>query len=136
MIQRSVGGKIMLVKTAQDPKKTNRRRSSPIPWPAATNPYLDMAGEAADHYARERHLPALLALWPGELLDYSLAGTTEIVARLERALRAERRRGRANHWCYDLNRHAALVSALKGERTFLETIPSGRAQFQSAKGAP
>ena len=34
--------------------------------------------------------------------------------KLRRALRAERRRGLAGHWSYDLNRHLGL-SAYKGE---------------------
>ncbi|HAH63923.1 MAG TPA: hypothetical protein DCL72_00255 [Rhizobiales bacterium] len=35
--------------------------------------------------------------------------------KLRRALRAERRRGLAGHWSYDLNRHLGLLSAYKGE---------------------
>lgn len=34
-----------------------------------------------------------------------------IAQRLARALRAERKRGRAGHWSYDLNRHLALKQA-------------------------
>lgn len=36
-------------------------------------------------------------------------------ARLERALRVERRKARAGHWSYDLNRHIGLLQALKAE---------------------
>lgn len=35
------------------------------------------------------------------------------VARLTRALRAERRLGLAGHWSYDLNRHIALAQQLR-----------------------
>ncbi len=88
----------------------------------STNPYAKMAREGAAHYDRPRHLPALLALWPSELEDLAVAGTKHIIHQLEFALLAERRRGRARHWCYDLNRHLALVSALKGEQKHLARI--------------
>ena len=85
----------------------------------AKNPWLETTGEGARHYHRARHLPALLALWPSELGDFSNKGTKTIISQLQAALSAERRRGRARHWCYDLNRHLALVSALKGEQQHL-----------------
>ncbi len=88
-----------------------------------SNPYARMATEGAKHYQRTRHLPALLALWPSELADMSALGTNRIIKQLEIALMAERRRGRARHWCYDLNRHLALVSALKGEKAHLSRVP-------------
>ena len=83
------------------------------------SPYAKLAVEDANHYHRLRHLPALLALWPIELEDMSATGTKHIVDQLEIALFSERRRGRARHWCYDLNRHLALVSALKAEKRHL-----------------
>jgi len=86
------------------------------------HPYASAATEGARHYQRPRHLPALLALWPRELEDMSLAGTRHIIEQLKTALLAERRRGRARHWCYDLNRHMALVSALKGEQKHFATL--------------
>jgi len=87
------------------------------------NPYAKIATEGAKHYQLARHLPALLALWPSELGDMSTLGTNHIIKQLEIALMAERRRGRARHWCYDLNRHLALVSALKGEKAHLARLP-------------
>ncbi len=89
----------------------------------SNNPYAKMAAEGAKHYQRSRHLPALLALWPSELENLSTSGTKRIIKQLEIALMAERRRGRARHWCYDLNRHLALVSALKGEKAHLARMP-------------
>jgi hypothetical protein len=83
------------------------------------NPYLKLATEGAQHYRRQRHLPALLALWPSELDDFGPKNTADIIKQLESALQAERRRGRSRHWCYDLNRHMALASALKGEQNIL-----------------
>jgi hypothetical protein len=64
-------------------------------------------------------LARLIPLWPHELADVSPAGRTRLVAKLEAALRAERRRGRAGHWSYDLARHAALLGAWRTERAAL-----------------
>lgn len=67
-------------------------------------------------YTRQTCLPRLLPLLPAELADDSDVARRRIVARLARALRAERMRGRAGHWTYDLNRHIALHQAYEGER--------------------
>ena len=61
-----------------------------------------------------RHLPRVLPIGPDEIADDSVGGPRRIVARLARALRAERNRGRAGHWTYDLNRHIALMPGLHG----------------------
>ncbi|WP_245479668.1 DUF6477 family protein [Hansschlegelia zhihuaiae] len=66
-------------------------------------------------YDRRRALPRLIAIDPRELEPGDVALDRVIEARLKRALRAERRRGRAGHWTYDLNRHIALLQALAGE---------------------
>jgi hypothetical protein len=76
------------------------------------------AGAAA--YVRARDLPKLIALWPHELADESPEGRRRVLVKLRRALRAERRRGLAGHWSYDLNRHLGLLSAFRGERALLE----------------
>ncbi len=67
-------------------------------------------------YDRLRQLPRVLPVGPAELADDSDAARRKIVSRLARALRAERNRGRAGHWTYDLNRHAALAQAYEAER--------------------
>lgn len=67
-------------------------------------------------YRRQTCLPRLLPLLPAELADESETARRRIIARLARALRAERMRGRAGHWSYDLNRHIALHQAYEGER--------------------
>jgi hypothetical protein len=54
-------------------------------------------------------LAAVLPLWPRDLADDSPRGRRRILARLRRALRAERRRGLSGHWTYDLPRHAELL---------------------------
>jgi hypothetical protein len=64
-------------------------------------------------------LSRLLPMWPAELADTSREGRLKIIATIERAIRAERRRGRAGHWAYDLARHAALFRLLKCERAAL-----------------
>ena len=71
------------------------------------------AGTAA--YLRSCDLLKLIALWPHELDDESQEGMFRVLAKLRRALRAERSRGLAGHWSYDLNRHLGLLSAYKGE---------------------
>jgi len=70
---------------------------------------------SATAYIRSRDLPRLLALWPHEIEDQSEEGRQRLLTKLRRALRAERRRARASHWSYDLNRHLGLLSAYKGE---------------------
>jgi hypothetical protein len=56
---------------------------------------------------------------PAQLADSSPSACRTIVARLARALRAERTRGRAGHWTYDLNRHIGLHQAYRAERARL-----------------
>lgn len=66
-------------------------------------------------YDRERDLPKLLALWPAEVTDRSEAGRLLLLSKLRRALRAERQRGLAGHWTYDLARHRGLLLAYRAE---------------------
>ena len=82
-----------------------------------------MATAGAKEYVRARDLPGLISLWPAEVADFSAAGSLLILGKLRRALRAERRRGSADHWSYDLNRHLGLWSAYKAELIRLETTP-------------
>ena len=85
------------------------------------------AGRAAGRaglgaYERKRVLPRLIPVTQAELAGDGAEAARGIVARLERALRAERRRGRAGHWTYDLNRHIALSQALGAERRRLAIL--------------
>lgn len=73
------------------------------------------AGALPVSYDRQRDLPALVAVWPAELADTSPAARRHLLGKLQRALRAERRRGLAGHWTYDLARHAQLLSAYRAE---------------------
>lgn len=64
-------------------------------------------------YERHRDLPRLV---PTFAFQADAPPRSAIVGQLARKLRAERRRGRAGHWSYDLNRHIALWQALLAER--------------------
>jgi hypothetical protein len=87
---------------------------------------------AAIRYCRDKDLARLLPLWPEELADASIAGRSKLVQMLERALRAERQRGVGGHWSYDLSRHAALMWALKAERTALKALIAPRIRLSGA----
>lgn len=80
-------------------------------------PRAGLAAGRPDHGAlvRRGEFAALLALWPEELADSSRRGAERVLALLRRALRAERQRGLAGHWTYDLNRHERLRRAYRDE---------------------
>lgn len=65
-------------------------------------------------------LARLLPLWPHELADLTAAGREKRLGLLRKALRAERRRGLAGHWTYDLGRHSALLQCYKREAELAE----------------
>lgn len=67
------------------------------------------------HPKHAEELGRLLPLWLNQLEDQSLEGRRRLVTAIRRALRAERKRGRAGHWAYDLARHAALHRAWERE---------------------
>jgi hypothetical protein len=92
---------------------------------AARRVFGPMVAAGAAAYLRARDLPKLIALWPHELVDESLKGRRLVLAKLRRALRAERRRGLAGHWSYDLNRHVGLLSAYRGEQAGLAKTERG-----------
>ena len=76
----------------------------------------------ATAYDRARDLPALIRSDPFAPPPDNAEGVAAIVARLERALRAERNRARSDHWTYDLNRHIALAQAHRAEQEFLAEL--------------
>lgn len=76
----------------------------------------------AETYDRVRHLAWLARVTPSEVAATDADTARDIVRRLNRALRAERRRGRAGHWSYDINRHIALSQALSAESTRLRDM--------------
>jgi hypothetical protein len=91
------------------------RRGSEI-GTAAAGAVSRTVAAGREAYDRERHLPRIIPVGPEELADRSEQGRTLILRKLARALRAERNRGRAGHWTYDLNRHIALSQAYAAER--------------------
>jgi hypothetical protein len=92
-----------------------------------------------ENYDRARHLPLLIPVGPDEIADQGIEARRKIAARLARALRAERTRGRAGHWTYDLNRHIGLRQAYEAERLRLKAAPrdAGRStKEQGRRGLP
>lgn len=81
-------------------------------------------------YDRLRDLPRLLRLWPEEVLRLGNGEQAWLVAKLRDILRAERQRGIARHWSYDISRHAALLRAYRAEDVVL------RKQTLHQRGAP
>jgi len=82
---------------------------------------------ASAHYDRRIELPRVLPLWPQDCADDSIDGRLGVLAKLERALRAERRRGIAGHWTYDLSRHVELLRVYR-----LEAAALAQAQGRSS----
>jgi hypothetical protein len=80
------------------------------------------------HYDRRTELSRILPLWPHELDDETPEGRRRMVAKLRRALRAERRRGIAGHWTYDLARHVELLRVYR-----LEAASLARCQAPGAR---
>jgi hypothetical protein len=111
-------------------KKTAGRRPARSGWSlrAAGAVAAAVAG-GAEPYDRRRHLPHLLPVTPADLADDGIAGSRQIVTRLARALRAERNRGRAGHWTYDLNRHIGLAQAYAAESSALQAALRKRRPF-------
>ncbi|MBK1625231.1 hypothetical protein CKO32_16855 [Afifella marina DSM 2698] len=71
-------------------------------------------------------MPRLIHRLPQELGKDDMERARSIVAHLKCALRAERRKGRAGHWSYDLNRHIALKTALDVESGDLARLSQAR----------
>lgn len=84
---------------------------------------------------RLHDLGQLLPLWPHECTDTSIEGRQMRVALLRRALRAERCRGLAGHWTYDLARHYALLRCYKNEVAQLAALDGGRARAANRAAA-
>ena len=96
----------------------------------ASRPHLRIIATgmpARRSYIRARDLPSVLAAWPCEIADMSIAGTERIVLRLRLALRRERQRGASGQWSYDLGRHASLREALVAEEERLAALRRGGA---------
>ncbi|MHB2169721.1 DUF6477 family protein [Alsobacter sp. R-9] len=73
-------------------------------------------------YRREATLMRVLPRATLDLPEAEPRRTALILLRIARALRAERRLGRAGHWTYDIARHVALAQAFAAERRTLERL--------------
>ena len=93
-------------KFAASPDRSRARKPSRI---RATRP------APQPHLDRRTAIARALALWPHELEDESSSARERVLARLRQALRAERRRGLAGHWAYDLARHVELLRVYREE---------------------
>jgi hypothetical protein len=85
-------------------------------------PAVAAGGASPAAYDRRTELPRILSLWPAQLADDSPRGRRLILARLRRALKAERRRGIAGHWTYDLARHVELLRVYQLELAWRQSV--------------
>ena len=92
----------------------------------AVRAWAKVVAAGRELYERDRHLPRCLPVGPDEIADRSVAGRRRMLARLARALRSERSRGRGGPWTNDLNRHIALAQAYAAERRDHDTVTRGR----------
>lgn len=83
------------------------------------SPVRALIARGAAAYVRRRILPRLLPLASLDLDATDPEAIERIITALSRAARAERTRGRAGHWSYDLNRHIGLVQAIRAETALL-----------------
>ena len=61
-----------------------------------------------------------MAVASSEIADRSFYGRTALIAKLARILVAERTRGLAGHWAYELARHRALLAVYAREKAAFE----------------
>ncbi len=69
----------------------------------------------ATRYDRIKDLPLLIPIETSALCVVDRCQHAALLALLRRALRAERSRGIAGHWTYDLSRHEGLLRAYREE---------------------
>ncbi len=100
----------------------NGRRGAERVARAASHAISETIRAGAETYDRVRDLPRLTRIDTLSGLADTAENVANIVARLERALRAERNRARSGHWTYDLNRHIALRQAHCAETARLAAI--------------
>jgi hypothetical protein len=79
-------------------------------------------------YVRGRDLHKIIAVWPKELNDVSIAGTRHIVKRLHEVLSAHYALALRKHYSYDVNRHVALAVALNAEKAILAHLIEERTE--------
>lgn len=95
-----------------------------------------LKSDAGTHaYVRARDLPRLLPLWSREITSMNAADHALLLARLRKALRAERQRGLGGHWTYDLARQTLLLRAYRAETAaYLRLTCASRRRDYDADG--
>ena len=78
---------------------------------------------SSPRYDRSRDLPRLVRIWPQEIASDDPLVRRHILRKLAAALRAERQRGLAGHWSYDVARHSQLAVAYRAELCDLHECP-------------
>lgn len=73
-------------------------------------------------YDRDRDIPRLIGDRPPALRKDIIPELQRFVGRLQAMLRAERQRGLAGHWTYDLSRHRDLLTAYRFEAAALSAL--------------
>ena len=115
------------------PGRGPRRQASGSNFAAARRPARIRAiRPPRPAFDRRAALTRVLGLWPGEVDDLSAAGRQNMLAKLRRALRAERRRGVAGHWTYDLARHVELLHLYRQELAMVRAMSSPREGARAA----
>ena len=120
-------------------RTTNRQQRLPRTQARARNASRTRAKPACllpRNYDRCTELARVLPLWPHELEDDSHAGRLRIIGKLRRALRAERRRGIAGHWTYDLARHAEILRIYRIELAASGLRRTKNGDFDGAPSQP
>jgi hypothetical protein len=106
------------------PTEDLRRGRLPTPTRPGGRRAPGASGELRQSDEERRALIArLLLLWPHEVENGSREARERLLARLRSALRAERGRGIAGHWTYDLARHVELLRAYRTELAALDSLP-------------
>jgi len=91
------------------PTEPSRSRHLPRRIAARRRSQPQASSRQEKPYDRRKELARVLPLWPRELEDDSRQARARILGKLHSARRAERRRGIAGHWTYDLARHRELL---------------------------
>lgn len=103
--------------------------------PSAARGIREMIEADARVYVRKRDLPKVLDALPDDIEDYSVEGTELIVKLLKARCHAHAALGRRRHWSYDMNRHIALLAALKSEEAALAHLRNAHGLAQVLRAA-
>ena len=98
---------------------------------------VDKVNDRSWRSRRPKQLSQLLGIKEAEAGDESVAGRLVLIAKLKAARRAEIKRGQANSWIYDVNRHLNLCAALRAEYEALtDHLAQGAVEERATEGRP